>query len=294
MTPIYFPFTYVSRSTAARLARWFDELGLLAPAAGPPSPPGPASLAWRFFSPPPGDEALLGGLEAEWRRWAELHAGADLAAVMAARKADGPFAVTPAISSLRSRIREGAVGPSATADSDPLLAARVFLRLAHGLDRDQDALRVQLDQVADLERQMHRQMNGGAGEPTAAYGPPAGQDPGAVFTERRLAAWARLAQALAVAADVLVTDSPAVMAALAESLGSLEPVPALSPDMARRLPRALSDAPVSDSGTGATVHAVGLPPAAFLQRLAAGPGAPMDTPTGPSDCLLVFLEHIGQ
>ena len=292
MIPVYFPFTYVSPSTATRLARRFDDLGILAPVANAPAPPGPASLAWRLYTPPPGDEALLSGLEAEWRRWAEMHAGADLAAVMAARQADGPFAATPVISSLRSRIRAGAVGPSTAADSDPLLAARVFLCLAHSLDRDQDALRVQLDQVADLERQMHRQMNGGAGEPTAAYGPPAGQDPGAVFTERRLAAWARLARALAVAADVLVTDSPAVMAALAESVGPLEPVPALSPDMARRLPRALGEAPGSDTGTGATVHRVDLPPAAFLQRLAAGPGGPLAPPTGSGDCLLVFLEDI--
>jgi hypothetical protein len=292
MIPIYFPFTYVSQPTSARLGRWFHQLGLLAPAADPPSPPGPESLAWRLFSPPPGDEALLGGLEAEWRRWAEMHTGAGLAAVMAAREADGPFSMTPAISSLRSRIRAGAAGQSAGGDTDPLLADRVFLRLAHGLDQDQDALRAQLDQVADLERQMRRQLDGGTGAPPAASGSPPGEDPGGVLTERRLAAWARLALALEVAAEVLVTDSPAVMAALAESVGSLDPVQALCPDEARRLPRALTEALGSDTGTAVTVHAVGLPPAAFLQRLAAGPRGPMATTTGPGGCLLVYLEPI--
>lgn len=290
MIPVYFPFTYVSRSTAARLGRWFQQLGLLAPAADTPAPAGPGPLAWQLFSPPPGDEALLGGLEAEWRRWAEMHAGADLAAVMAARQADGPFAAAPAVSSLRSRIRAGAADPSAAAGNDPLLAARVFLRLAHGRDQDQDVLGTQLDQVADLERRMRRQMDGEAGDPAAAGGQPPGEDAGALLTERRLAAWARLALALEVAADVLVTDSPAVMAALDEAVGPLAPLRPLAPAEARRLPPALGEALGSGSGKGAAVHLLDLPPAAFLRRLAAGPGGPEAPPAGPDGCLLVFLE----
>lgn len=289
LIPVYFPFTYVSPATAARLGRWFDRLGLLAPAADASAPPGPASLAWRLYTPPPGDEALLDELEAEWRQWAEMHAGADLAAVLAAREADGPFAAAPAISSLRSRIRAGADGRGADARTDPLLTARVFLRLAHGLDRDQDALGEQLQQVADLERQMRRQIDGEVTAGPSTLGSLAGHDPGAVLTERRLAAWARLALALETAADVLVTDSPAVMAALAEHVGLLDPVQALSPEEVRRLPRALSEALASGAGTAVTVHGVPLPPAAFLQRLAAGPRARPDTPAGPECCRVIFI-----
>jgi hypothetical protein len=290
MIPVYFPFTYVSPATTARLARWFDELGILAPAANAPAPPGSASLAWHLYTPPPGDEALLDRLETEWRRWADQHAGADLAAVMAAREADGPFTATPAISSLRSRIRAGAAGEPATPGEDPLRVARVFLRLAHALDQDQDALKEQLHQVAELERRMHREMVGQIPGDSPVSALPRNEDLGAVLAGRRLAAWARLAVALEIAAEVFVTDSPAVMDALGERMGPLEPVSDLSPEETRQLPGALARTPASGSGA-ASIYAIPLSPAAFLHRLAVDPRTAARAPGGPGRCLLVAISE---
>jgi hypothetical protein len=290
MIPVYFPFTYVSPATTARLARWFDELGILAPAANAPAPPGSASLAWHLYTPPPGDEALLDRLETEWRRWADQHAGADLAAVMAAREADGPFAAPPAISSLRSRIRAGAAGESAAPGDDPLRVARVFLRLAHALDQDQDALREQLHQVAELERRMHLEMVGQIPGDSPVSDLARDQDLGAVLAGRRLAAWARLAVALEITAEVFVTDSPAVMDALGERMGPLEPVSDLSPEETRQLPGALARAPASGpEAAAAKIYAVALSPAAFLHRLAVDPRTAARAPRGAGRCLLVAI-----
>jgi hypothetical protein len=290
MIPVYFPFTYVSPATTAHLARWFDELGILAPAANVPAPPGSASLAWHLYTPPPGEEALLDRLETEWHRWADQHAGADLAAVMAAREADGPFTATPAISSLRSRIRAGAAGEPATPGEDPLRVARVFLRLAHALDQDQDALKEQLHQVAELERRMHREMVGQIPGDSPVSALPRNEDLGAVLAGRRLAAWARLAVALEIAAEVFVTDSPAVMDALGERMGPLEPVSDLSPEETRQLPGALARTPASGSGA-ASIYAIPLSPAAFLHRLAVDPRTAARAPGGPGRCLLVAISE---
>lgn len=290
MIPVYFPFTYVSPAATARLARWFDELGILAPAANAPAPPESAALTWHLYTPPPGDEALLDRLETEWRRWADQHAGADLAAVMAAREADGPFAAPPAISSLRSRIRAGAAGQSAAPGDDPLRVARVFLRLAHALDQDQDALREQLHQVAELERRMHLEMAGEISGDCPVSDLARDQDLGAVLTGRRLATWARLAVALEITAEVFVTDSPAVMDALGERMGPLEPVSDLSPGEARQLPGPLAWALTSGpEAAAAKIYAIPLSPTAFLHRLAVDPRTAARAPRGPGRCLLVAI-----
>lgn len=290
MIPIYFPFTYVSSSAVARLERWFDELGILAPAADAPGPSGHGSLTWRLFAPPPGEEAILKRLEAEWRRWADMHAGADLAAVMAAQEADGGFATAPAINSLRSRIRAGAGEASTSPGEAPLPAARVFLHLAHCLDQDQDTLREQLHHVADLERRMHQEIDGGTRPDSFLAAPIREEDPGAVLTQRRLTAWARLALALSVPADVLVTDSPAVIDHLIERLDHLDPIRDLDPDEVQGLPRSIRER--LDSGGEATVftvYAAPLSPTALLHRLAGSPGVPVNAPQGASRCLLVLI-----
>jgi hypothetical protein len=294
MIPIYFPFTFVSSSTVARLARWFNELGVLAPTADAPPPSGSASLGWRLYRPPPGEEALLNSMETEWRRWADMHAGADLAAVMAAREADGSPAVPPAISRLRSRIRAGAAGASASPGGDPLLADRVFLRLAHGLDQDQVALREQLCHVAELEKRMHQEMDGevSGDSLSLSLSRVPDEDLGAILTERRLAAWSRLALALEISAEVFVTDSTAVVDAVVERMGPLDALTDLSREAARQLPKALVEALASDTGATATaIYAIPLSSAAFLHHLATASRAGAAVSPGSDRCLLVAIKH---
>jgi hypothetical protein len=306
MIPVYFPLTFVSETTAARIVRWCDQIGLLAPSADSKdaSPildryPG----IWRLYCPQAGDEAMLALLETEWRRWADMHAGADLAAVMAAREADGPFVAPPAINSLRSRIRAGNETGS-TAAVDPLMAARVFLRFAHGLDRDQTALKDQLCHIAGLERQMRRELEGVAEEPAAEMA--IADDPGAFLTERRLSAWARLALSLDVETEVFVTDSAAVIAVVAEYFGPLNLVrrlpegesPPESPET-QQLSRAITEAlmpgthsaPAAPAAlSAATIYAIDRRPADFLHRLVAGRRMPPPEPRGTGRCLVIEID----
>ena len=135
MIPLYFPFTFVRAAAAEWLAATFETLCLLVPSAAHEGrclaagvDPGP----WRVLFPPRDRDDDLARLETEMRQWADLHAGADLGALYAARPRDLPFWGAPSISRLRQRIRTGEKDAGAGADVDPLMAARVFLSFAHG------------------------------------------------------------------------------------------------------------------------------------------------------------------
>ena len=228
MIPLYFPFTFVRAAAAEWLAATFETLCLLVPSAAHEGrclaagvDPGP----WRVLFPPRDRDDDLARLETEMRQWADLHAGADLGALYAARPRDLPFWGAPSISRLRQRIRTGEKDAGAGADVDPLMAARVFLSFAHGLDQVRADLTGTWQSLMDMENEMFQDLHGsnnggGEGIPAGADG----EDPGAFLVERRLAAWARLALKVEVSPDLLITESPAVYGAVREAFPDLSPL----------------------------------------------------------------------
>ncbi len=315
MTPLYFPFTCAGDETAARLGRWFDRVTLLIPSSdlaseclGPQADPG----FWQVIPPAGDDETALALLEADLRRWAEVHAGSDLAAVLADRDEESPFSAVPPVNRLRNRIQAGAGNRQPAAPvPDPLLTAKVFLRLAHGLDRDRAAIRTHLRDLSGIEREMLLELQGQPEEDAAStFATQGAEDPGAFLTERRLAAWARLALAAGVPSDVWVTDSSAVMEALADIAGALHPVwtpeKAAVPELNRSggqdlLNEVLAGArssrnPVSADrtdlgfppGTAIAVYAADMTPVELCRRMATGAVNDHDAP--PEErCLVVWV-----
>jgi hypothetical protein len=250
MMPVYFPFTFVDEAAASRVGAWFEQMALLVPAAGPTDrflAPGLDPDGWRIIALP-GDETTLEHLETDLRQWADLHSGADLVSLLADREDASPFAALPAVQRLRSDIQAGVRGRTAAALPDPLLTARVFLRLAAGLDRDRAAVREQIATLAGLEREMHAELRGQPSDAPLDLSASTDEDPGAFLTERRLAAWGRLALATGIQTQIFVTDSPAVITTLSDYLDPLEPLGHLMPDPAapdracERLSRAMAAA----------------------------------------------------
>jgi len=317
MIPLYFPFTYASEAAGARLAGWFDRVSLLVPSAdlaaeclGPRVDAG----FWQIAAPSPGDEADLEDLETDLRRWAQVHAGSDLAAVLADRDEGSPFSTVPPVSRLRSRIQAGAnPQEQPAAKADPLITARVFLRLAHGLDRDRNALQAQMADLSGIEKEMLAELSGKAEDaPTMSPEGQDGEDGGAFLTERRLAAWARLALAVGTPPDVWVTDSRAVIETLGEVAGGLHPVWALKKDVGQTPdpgagPRLLAEAldgalagtpapirpertpPWFASDHAIAVYVADLSPEGLCRRMATGAGLrqPLDPPEGR--CRVVWI-----
>jgi hypothetical protein len=317
MLPLYFPFTFADQAAAARLSGWFNRMGLLAPSVGMPTDwlaPGVDPAFWQIHSPPPGDEDALAHLEADLRQWARVHAGADLAAVLASRDEQSPFSTLPAVSRLRSRIQAGVKGQATSSEPDPLMTARIFLRLAHGLDRDHAAIRDQLRVLAGNENQMLRQLHGQPDDDNPLLPPEDDrQDPGSFLTERRLTAWSRLALAAEVQTGVFVTDSPAVIAALGEyfspfrSVWSIAPEAADGPDcpgpgqLAALIARVLNGGAETEpcqagdplpQRPAAAVFSVDLAPESFCRRLAAGRGVPGILAPTPGRTLVVWIDPL--
>jgi hypothetical protein len=226
MIAIYFPFTFV-RPETAWIGSAFTPLCLAVPAAAQAADclgPGIDSGSWRILSPPREDDPEMQRMEAELRRWAEVHAGADLAALLASRPEGAGFFGLPPASRLRQDIRARVQGQTGHRRRDPLWTARIFLRFAHGLDRERADLAGAWHSLAAMEAEMMRDLHGRGedGEP----GPPnpAVEDPGAFLTGHRLAAWARLCLSLTVAPELLVTDSPAVLETVGEIFPALRPL----------------------------------------------------------------------
>ena len=227
MIALYFPFTFV-RPATGWLTEAFETICLMVPSADQEKDclaPGIDADPWRILYPRQNDEPELRRIEAQMRQWATVHAGSDLTALLASRPEDAPFFATPEISRLRQDIRGRTGGRSPETGRDPLLAARVFLSFAHGLDRERSELAGTWQALAAMEKEMMRELHGEAADgEQAASAQPAGEDPGSFLTGHRLGAWARLALTLAVAPEVLVTDSGAVFEAVRDVFPAMRPV----------------------------------------------------------------------
>ncbi len=305
MIALYFPFTFV-RPATGWLTAAFETICLLVPSADQEKDclaPGVDADPWRVLYPHQNDEAALRRIEAQMRQWATVHAGSDLTALLASRPEEAPFFATPEISRLRQDIRGRAGGRPPQAGQDPLLAARVFLSFAHGLDRERSELAGTWQALAAMEKEMMRQLHGQAAEAgQAASAQPAGEDPGSFLTGHRLGAWARLALTLAVAPEVLVTDSAAVFEAVRDVFPAMRPVfnwPAdgmAGPDRhwADSFYAAIQDAlnakaparsPEAASGSSLQVSALDISFADFCHGLV--DGSPVEPAAGPTGDLLI-------
>lgn len=219
MTAAYFPFASIDEERLRALLFCFDAIALYLPsatAADSLPPVVTASDGLEIQAPPEDVDQQVERLYQACAQWREATAGAAPAFFKSGR---APFFDETTISYMRQEIVKGS-SPAADGKPDPVLNARVFLRLTTDHDNRQAAVENSLNLLKDRERALFEALNGGDGDDSSGRQSPgvdlpgsAGSrlDPGREMTAARLSAWAILALSSPVAPDLLVTTSPAVL-----------------------------------------------------------------------------------
>ncbi|MFP4040375.1 MAG: hypothetical protein ACLFS7_07525 [Desulfosudaceae bacterium] len=224
MTAAYFPFASIDEDRLRALWFCFDDIVLYLPSATAADslPPAVADFDGLEIQVPSEDvDQQVESLYQACAQWREATAGAAPAFFKSGR---APFFDETTISYMRQEIVKGS-SPAADGKPDPVLNARVFLRLTSDHDHRQAAVENSLNLLKDRERALFEALNGGDGDDSPgrwSLGVDPGSagsrlDPGREMTAARLSAWAILALASPAAPDLLVTTSPAVLDRLDET-----------------------------------------------------------------------------
>ena len=228
MKTAYFPFTYLSESTARLLAALVGPMVVYQPiesAVGSDLDQLASQGLVEIRAPlVDGDDRLRAAL-AEFTEWARQNpsrstAGTDF---LGARQGEIPFFDETAVNQIRSDLRQYGQPGHPAKERDDGFSARLFLALAQENDRAVDGLDRDLDRFTLMEKAFMDDLTDAdeAGFVRKAHGTILWrEDPGARLTAQRLRAWARVAAADDRIPDVLVTTSPAVIDRLSDSAGS--------------------------------------------------------------------------
>lgn len=221
MTPIFFPFTDMSKSTAADLPAVFKQAILYRPSDGPL----PEFLRQQAESgfldiriPIKGDEDQINQAAMDYRTWAERHSGGPLV-FFKSQQGYIPFFEESSLSRIRSDIRQWAKAESEPVKEakDPVFAARLFLSVAQAYDREQWEVDAGFAGLRDLEDSLLKSIHGESEAAGSSLTAPV-QDLGALMTDLRLWAWSRLWAADPEASNLLITDSREVFEATMDPL----------------------------------------------------------------------------
>lgn len=334
MKIVYMPFTYISESTARLLTALVGPLVVYRPLKTSV----PESLGVlvsqglvEIRTPITRDDDRLRAALAEFTDWARMNPGKTTpgAGFYSQRGGEIPFFDETAINRIRSDInRYRPSDGQADLETDATEAefsARLFLALAQENDLATDRLDDDLNRFKALENVLLDTLKDAdeAGFDRQAFGTAIWRDdPGAALTGQRVRAWATLAVADAVPADLLITTSRAVIDMLLDTHGEalhfqrradirlpIPPtgtVPVLGnmlADLATRESLLLTDRasivpPAADAASGPAVNvtligAANLTPATVIQRMAPASIAPSgenEKPKSVCHTLIILVE----
>ena len=228
MTPIYFPYTYVTRPVMEAVQACFSPVVLYQASAADIPPP---LREWEKTGqvelrvPVPTEEEKLTSLLTEFRNWAALHRdkrGIDLA-YFRTRKDRLPFFDETSGAWILADIKGKSPAEKPSYDTR-LLNARLLLRIAQEMDAQNDSLSTDLQRANEMEQALFKHLRGNEAIPRQETGvlraaPGAGAD---YMIKERIGAWALLTAVDAVqrgpdASGILVTASRSVAEYLTES-----------------------------------------------------------------------------
>ncbi|VFQ46012.1 hypothetical protein [Desulfoluna butyratoxydans] len=210
----YFPHTHMSDAVAQALMKLFDEVVITKASTADPAPEGVTALG-----PSPEEEARLGALLADWRRFSGLHGEGVATYARGMGQRVDPLDELLA-SQIKCELQRQIKGDAARNEgADAVTTARALLSLAaeydlRRRDLDDDLSRIEARQQALLDT-----LKGEVAElPEAA---PHGEAAGEVKMMRRLSAWATLftAEGEACPDRFFVTTSREALALVAEHGG---------------------------------------------------------------------------
>lgn len=227
MKPIFFPFTFIDDTVAAKLNAVLGPLVIYQPAPGGlPGGMQPWVADGRIEPrvPVASDAQRLHRLVKDYRQWAAVHQGAETSVYKVLRDAI-PFFDESSATQIRSNLKQlrqeapPAAAPQATEDTR-LFSARVFLQMAQEFDLQtwemQQTLRAQAGMNRDLMQLLHGQADdvSAPGIMNAAADPAENSED--YMLDQRLASWASLMQHDPEAQGPFVTHVRAVMDFLLE------------------------------------------------------------------------------
>jgi hypothetical protein len=224
MKPIFFPFTFISESTAEALTSCFRRI-VVYQACHQTLPE--QMLRWAQagilevrIPIDDGDDKLFRVVK-DFKIWAQFHQGG-MMEYLKVRGPSIPFFDDTWVSQIRSAIKKGALPWSENERPDPAFLSRLFLYVAQEYDEQNFGLRKDLEGLSEMEQQLMQNLKGELNNfEKAAQGEPA-EDPGSYMPTERIAAWTRLlaSDRLQQGEDIsalFITNSKAVFEQLAES-----------------------------------------------------------------------------
>jgi len=231
MTPICFPFTYISKNTQAALAACFAQAAVFQ--AMPDDLPedmqeAAASGVLDVRVPVAGDAEKLQAVLKEYRYWAEVHQGSSLS-FFKTRQDDIPLFDDDSAQRIRHEIRRSESGTARPLVEGPdrIFQARTFLCIAQEFDTRHWEVNSSLAAFADMEEELLRELKGedefdDVMPGTSGLVSPG--DPGVHMTEERVRTWASLAACDTDLSPLFVTDSRAVFELVTDRFEQAVPV----------------------------------------------------------------------
>ncbi len=257
MVPVYFPFTCISTSCATTLASYFKQTAVYQPGPGP-LPGSMEESAEKGIidirTPVTGDAEKLETLVRDYRAWADLHKDTGLGFFKSGGESI-PFYDETTISKIRGDIKKKQAGKSSE-ERDPLLEARLFLRIAQEFDMQNEQVANELEICSKMEKNLLSELMGKALESDPVEKTPS-EDPGTSMTAERIAAWLYMLGHDPDGSNLFVTDSRSIFEYIIDKAPDLEKI--IQPDCVPVLDK--------DKKTGLSFYQANETPPDFFGRL---------------------------
>ena len=163
MTPIYFPYTYISDPVAGALAACFGRFSLYQPL---PDLLPQQMKTWvdkgaiDIIVPGSGDEQKLETAAQNYLDWANLHTGGTGTSLSALKtlKATAPYLDSSLSSQIVADVKGQMQGSLPTKAYDPASAAKIFLYFAQEYDRQSQELDQDMEEFSRWERDLIKEL----------------------------------------------------------------------------------------------------------------------------------------
>ncbi len=197
MTPIYFPFTYISEPLLDELLNYFGRIAVYQSSRNH-IPENMTAMAKSgkidIRTPVEGDEERFKKILQDFKAWADLHQRSEMS-LLKTQAGKIPFFNENATSQIKSDIMRRDPEKPSQEKSERLLRARLFLQVAQEHDLQHDALRLDLLSFEAMEQHMIKELHGeilSSSPDIDTYQSVASEDLGQYMAKERIDAWTHI------------------------------------------------------------------------------------------------------
>lgn len=216
MTPIYFPFTYISEPILDKL---WDTFGKIVVYQSSKINVPEKMTAWEksgkidIRMPVEGNDEKIERILQEFKSWADLHQGSELS-LLKTQLGKIPFFNEDATSQIKLDIKRQDLKKPSEEKPERLLVARMFLQVAQELDLQHDSLKQDFLSLEAMDQRLIKELTGEALSSSSdvdTYQAVETNDAGKYMTKERIDAWARIMLQDRQQSGLFITNSRAVM-----------------------------------------------------------------------------------